>query len=152
MANIAILGAGLVGRFMALSLKYCHKVSLFEQHTLDSTNTTGRIAAAMLAPVSESVHASEEIVQMGQLSLALWPKLLKKLELDIQLENRGTLIVAHRQDVGDLHQFKQQITAANPKHAEAFHELDQSGIMALEPELALWLSSRHIYSPRRSPG
>ena len=136
MAHIAILGAGLIGRLMALALRENHRISLFEQHTLDTANTTGRIAAAMLAPLSESVHGNQDIVQMGQQSLSLWPKLLRALDLDIPVENKGTLVLAHRQDEGDLNQFVRQITAANPEQRHAFRQLDRLGIMALEPELA----------------
>jgi glycine oxidase len=134
MASIAIVGAGLVGRLAALLLCRQHQVSLFEKSTLDAPNATGRVAAAMLAPVSESVDACEHIVAMGKASLQLWPDLLATLNIALPVEVNGTLVVAHRQDLGDMQSFARRVQAAKASCDEVRH-LNRSQLDALEPEL-----------------
>ena len=135
MANIAVLGAGLMGRFVALALKDSHRVSLFEKDTLDTLSTTGRIAAAMLAPVSESVDAGRNVVAMGHASVSLWPVVLSALDIDLAVQANGTLVVAHRQDMGDYVHFKNRVRAAIATSENICLELTTSDIQSLEPEL-----------------
>jgi len=135
MANIAVLGAGLVGRFTALLLEQTHQVTLFEKACLKDENTTGRVAAAMLAPVSEAVDASDLVVSMGLASLSLWPRLLATLELNVPVNTQGTLVVAHRQDEGDMRNFEQRVGATTSVPTGMMTRVDREAINALEPEL-----------------
>ncbi len=144
MKKVAILGAGLTGRLLALllaDLPERFQVSLFEQSTIDDNKTTGMIAAAMVAPVAESVNASKHITHMGQCALEMWPELLHHLELGNLYSQHGTLVVAHRQDVADLQHFQQRIDV----NVDSVKPLSPNEIMELEPELTtpfshgLWL-------------
>lgn len=131
--SVAILGAGLLGRLLALLLKDEFTVSLYEKHSLNDSNSTGRLAAAMVAPTAESVVASEHIVAMGRQATALWPALLKQLELPSLYQNAGTLVLAHRQDLNDLKHFQQRLSLTG---TEDLTSLTQNEILELEPELS----------------
>lgn len=148
MASIAITGAGLVGRFLALSLGKKHQVTLFEQNTLANKTTTGRIAAAMVAPTAESIVTSNALFEMGYQGLALWPKLLDSLNISTPFQQSGSIILAHRQDFNDLRHFQQRI---NTKSSSDMQVLSQQQLAQLEPELpthfnhSLWLPNEgHI--------
>lgn len=138
MQNTAILGAGLIGRLLALLLKDEYQISLYEQTELNDSSTTGRLAAAMVAPTAESVIASDHIVTMGQQATELWPALLTRLELSDLYQNQGTLVVAHRQDQNELQHFKQRLTALSQ---HCISTLTQTDINKLEPELSQQFSS-----------
>lgn len=148
MANIAIVGAGLVGRLLALLLvkqkkAVVNRVSLFEKNELLSSDSTGLIAAAMVAPLSESVTASEHVIRMGQRSLVLWPQLLACLAIKDAWWQIGTIVLSHPQDQSNLNHFKQRLKSSA---SESAIDISASILAALEPELAdkfqqgLWLS------------
>ncbi|WP_416307626.1 FAD-dependent oxidoreductase [Neptunicella sp. SCSIO 80796] len=154
MSHIAILGAGLIGRLLALLLAKVDcpsttvKVSLFERQDINTPNTTGRVAAAMVAPLAESVNASSHIVEMGQQSLLLWPQLLRYLQLTTTLQQTGTLVLAHRQDHNEMRHFQQRLKCTDRTQCQT---LTPAQLHHLEPELdghfnqALWLSDEaHI--------
>jgi len=66
----AIVGAGLMGRLLAVALaKRGAKVELFEKGGPDGNLAAARIAAAMLAPLAESAITENSVVQMGIHSL-----------------------------------------------------------------------------------
>lgn len=133
MQKIAILGAGLIGRSVALLLQPKFAVSLYEKNTINDSNTTGLLAAAMIAPTAESVIASDSIVNMGSCAQQLWPKLLSQLNLDNLYQNKGSLILAHRQDMSDLEHFKQRLSEQSKSQVRALSRFD---ITRLEPELS----------------
>lgn len=133
MQKIAILGAGLIGRSLALLLQPKFAVCLFEKSALNEQDTTGLLAAAMVAPTAESVIASENIVRMGNAATKLWPKLLQHLNLPDLYQNRGSIILAHRQDMNDLEHFKQRLSPQNWSKIQALSRFD---IARLEPELS----------------
>lgn len=133
MQKVAILGAGLIGRSLALLLQSKYAVSLFEKSSLNEQDTTGLLAAAMVAPTAESIIASENIVRMGNEATKLWPKLLTQLNLTNLYQNRGSLILAHRQDMNDLEHFKQRLSQQSQEKVQALSRFD---ITRLEPELS----------------
>lgn len=159
-ANIAILGAGLLGRVTALSLLNQQAqigditLHVFEQqpmlsggsdalghHALGYQATAGLVAAAMIAPLAESVHCDADLVVMGEHSLTLWPQLLAALPMPVAFSRPGSLLVAHPQDHHELTAFAQKLKAA----PEQMQWLDSTAIAELEPQLAgrfeqgLWL-------------
>lgn len=133
MAKFAVVGAGLLGRFSALLLnKNGHDVDLYERGLLTSKSTTGRLAAAMVAPAAESVVATKGIIEGGRQSLQLWPQLLSFLELETQLQQDGSIILAHRQDANDIAHFQQRLQHLNDSEVTS---LDRAQLRQLEPEL-----------------
>jgi glycine oxidase len=75
-----VLGAGLMGRLMAVALaqRGC-QVALFDAQGPDADGAAARVAAAMLAPLAESAIAPLAVVRMGHYGLTRWPELLATL-------------------------------------------------------------------------
>ena len=131
--HIAIVGFGLAGRLAALELSKQHNVSVFEADDEHALNSAGKVAAAMLAPLAESVLCEADLAQMGLDSINRWPQIIEELEHDVFFQQQGTLVVAHQQDKGDLQSFTQRIKPIAGHNAEA---LNAQKIAQLEPELA----------------
>jgi glycine oxidase len=69
-SKIAIVGAGLMGRMLAVALaKRGAQVDIFDQTGPEAKKAAARIAAAMLAPLAESAITEDAVVQMGIYSL-----------------------------------------------------------------------------------
>jgi len=131
--NIAVVGFGLAGRLAALELSKLHHVTVFEASDEHTQNSAGKVAAAMLAPLAESVLCEADLAIMGLNSLKRWPEIISELEGDVFFQQQGTLVVAHQQDKGDLQSFTQRI---KPIAGHCAQVLNAQQIAKLEPELA----------------
>ncbi len=147
MKKIAIIGAGLVGRLLALKLNkhYCSQdevidLHLFERGEKDQNLSVAYIAAAMVSPTAESVVASENIVNLGHQSLDLWPQYLNELNLSVYFQQEGSLVLAHPQDQSSLNNFIQRLKL-NDSNKQGLSAVTRSKISELEPELANKFSS-----------
>lgn len=101
-SHIAILGAGLMGRLLALELaREGHRVDVFEAKGPEADGAAARVAAAMLAPLAESAITEPGVVRMGQYGLGRWPQLIAQLDAPVFFQQNGTLVVWHRQDATD---------------------------------------------------
>ncbi|HNE59343.1 MAG TPA: FAD-dependent oxidoreductase [Ottowia sp.] len=111
--SIGIAGAGLLGRLLAWQLsRRGHRVSVFDsaagpQPVARSQagdpyvpTAAGFTAAGMLSPLSELDNAEPAVAHMGFRSLALWPGILAALPGAPELVVRGSLLLAHRADLG----------------------------------------------------
>jgi glycine oxidase len=124
--KIAILGGGLAGRLLAWRLasyketnkdngiSFITKIQVFEKGTLnpdlnECEKAAAFTAAAMISPMSELVASELEIYHLGQASLALWPQWLKQLNCLQYFHAHGSLILAHTNDLGELHQFQRDL-------------------------------------------
>ena len=139
--KIGIAGAGLIGRLLAWQLlRRGHAVTLFDRDTVNGEQAAARVAAAMLAPYSEAVACEREIFDWGCEALHLWPALLSQLQADsdgeVYFQQRGSIVVAHPQDRGDLQHFNQRLRAFLPDALDRIEFLDRAQLQALEPELA----------------
>ena len=133
--NIAIVGAGLVGRVLALNLlKEGHTLTLFDKSSKEGTDAAGFTAAGMLAPFAELETAESVIFEHGKRSMELWGDLLKEAGVYDGLQLKGTIITAHPQDIPELDHF---ITSLRNKIEEAkdIEMLDSQELSKLEPEL-----------------
>ncbi len=139
--KIAILGAGLVGRLLALSLKEDAVIELFDQDDGSGQQSAAYLAAAMLAPLSESADATKEVMHLGEWALTRWPSLLEPLDVPVFFQQTGSLVVAFEQDLGNLEQFTQRLKG------DAFEAVAKAQIHALEPELNPRLK-RGVYLPQ----
>lgn len=131
--SIAVVGFGLAGRLAALELSKLHHVTVFEADDEQTPNSAGKVAAAMLAPLAESVLCEADLALMGLDSMKRWPEIVSELEGDVFFQQQGTLVVAHQQDKGDLQSFTQRIKPIAGHSAQA---LNAQQIAQLEPELA----------------
>ena len=127
--TIAILGAGLMGRMLAISLMDDYQVLLFDKDGKEGQQSAAYLAAAMLAPLAESADCSKEIMQLGEMALDLWPGFLNKLDTPVFFQQQGSLILAFEQDKSDLKQFKSRLKGTDYK------VVSDSEIDDLEPGL-----------------
>lgn len=134
--NIAIAGAGLVGRVLALNLlkKGGYTITLYDSDTAYGEAPAGMTAAGMLAVFAELESAESIIFDIGQRSIELWPSLLEQLAIPESFQQEGTIITAHPQDVKELEHFIATLQAKVPE-ASKIEMLGPEAIVALEPDL-----------------
>ena len=134
-----VLGAGLMGRLMALALARAGcQVSVHDAGGPDADQAAARVAAAMLAPLAESAVAPPAIVRMGLHGLTRWPQLLAALPQPVFFQQAGTLVVWHRQDAGEAERLAGTLrrTQATVHGLAPMQALDAPALAALEPALA----------------
>jgi len=138
--NLAIVGAGIMGRCLAWRLSsYGHRITLFDKDSKNHGSAAAYTAAGMLAPFSELEAAEDNIFLLGQYSIALWRDWLKTWNAEDLMTESGTLVLAHRQDIGSLQNFNQQLEAKLNALANQQKEaklLSKQQLNELEPELA----------------
>lgn len=141
--NIAIVGAGLMGRLLALSLlrdkqlrqKQSESVTitLFDKDNKLAHNSAAYAAAGLLTPLGESLHCEPNIVSMGFESLRLWPTLLNSLDEHTLFQQTGAIMISHEQDKGDYQRFVRHLKNNYPEHT--LHALNRAELLKLEPEI-----------------
>ncbi len=132
--NIAIVGAGLMGRLVALSLhRQNYQVTLFDKDNKLAHNSAAYAAAGLLTPLGESLHCQPNIVAMGFESLKLWPDILASLHEHTFFQQTGAIMVSHEQDKGDYQRFARHLQTHYKEHA--CQHVDRAELTKLEPEL-----------------
>jgi glycine oxidase len=133
--NIAIVGAGLVGRVLALNLlKKDHKITLFDLDDAYGEEAAGVAAAGMLALFAELESAESIIYEKGKRSIELWSNILKDLGISEAYQQIGSIITAHPQDHRELDHFIASLKS-KVKEADEIRELNHQEILELEPDL-----------------
>ena len=101
--RVAVVGGGVIGLAVAWRLARAGaSVTLFERDRAGAG--TSRVAAGMLAPITEAGHGTgeEAMVRFAKASLALYPSFVAELEHDadlpVTLDTRGTLLAALDRD------------------------------------------------------
>ncbi|MDQ2077275.1 glycine oxidase ThiO [Marinimicrobium sp. ABcell2] len=136
--SFAIAGAGLLGRLLAWQLlRQGHKVTLYDAGALTSPNCAAWTAAGMISPLSEAVVSDRNVYEMGLYALQIWPRWLQELGKDdaALYEGRGSLVVAHPQDLSELQQFAQDLEYVLPE-ASNYRHVAGPEIHDLEPDLS----------------
>jgi len=112
--KVAILGAGLIGRMLAVALTQTkqindYQITLFDQDDEQGHASAAHLAAAMLAPLAESVDATRQVMEMGERSLSLWPAFLETLAAPVFFQQQGSLILSFEQDQSFLLDFQRRL-------------------------------------------
>ena len=135
--NIAIVGAGLVGRVLAINLlQDGHTLTLFDKESKEGVTAAGFTAAGMLAPFAELETAESEIFEYGKRSIELWEPILKEVGVYDGFKNSGTIITAHPQDMPELEHFIGTLQH-KVEEAKEIKLLNNQELTQLEPELSL---------------
>ncbi|HVS77228.1 MAG TPA: FAD-dependent oxidoreductase, partial [Steroidobacteraceae bacterium] len=118
-----VLGAGVAGLACAVELaERGAAVEVLERGQRLGERCCSWYAGGMLAPWCERESAEPLVATLGAQSLEWWPERFPGTAL------RGSLVVAHGRDTGELRQFA--------RRTERYEWLDAHGIGALEPDLA----------------
>ncbi|MDM0020192.1 FAD-dependent oxidoreductase [Variovorax saccharolyticus] len=136
--SAAVLGAGLMGRLLALALARAGcEVDVYEAGGPEAEGAAARVAAAMLAPLAESAVAPASVVRMGHHALDRWPALIASLAAPVFFQREGTLVLWHRQDAAEAARLRRVLARTGEAVPElpAMQVLDVAGIEALEPSL-----------------
>ncbi|MGJ8692506.1 MAG: FAD-dependent oxidoreductase [Thalassotalea sp.] len=133
--TIAVVGAGLIGRLVALSLtRQGYQITMFDKDNKNAKNSAAYAAAGLLTPLGEAPQCEKNIVAMGFASLKLWPEILSGLEKPVFFQQQGSLLVSHEQDHGDYQRFDRFIKNYYPEHQ--IDNLNRAQLLALEPDLS----------------
>ena len=140
--NIAIAGAGLLGRLLAWQLLQVGcKVTLFEAGSFtpkapQTDRAAAFTAAGMIAPLSEAVVSDESVYRMGRYALARWPQWLSRLSVEAEtlFSQHGSLVIAHSQDLSELEQLERELRFVIPQ-CNTYQRVNQQQIQELEPDL-----------------
>jgi len=137
--RFAIVGAGLMGRLLAVELAQVGgQVDLYDQGGPDAALSAARVAAAMLAPLAESAITEDIVVNMGVHSLSRWPEIIAKLASPVFFQQNGSLILWHRQDANDAERFIKHLQK-NQRNNPALTKpemLDSARLQEIEPSVA----------------
>lgn len=134
MARIAIAGAGLVGRLFSWALvRAGHQVEVFDASSGPAPEGPQRAAAfsaaGLLSPLAEQDSGADtSMVAAGWRSLQLWPRICARLPVQVHLRREGSLLLAHRGDLGAARRVLQHMVGAVA--------LDETALRDLEPALA----------------
>ena len=134
----AIVGAGLIGRLLAVALaKRGAKVSLYEKGGPEALDSAARVAAAMLAPLAESAITEDNVVRMGIHSLPRWKQIINELAKPVFFQQEGTLILWHQQDASQAARFTKHLekNSGNNTALSAPQKLDRDALQAIEPSI-----------------
>ncbi len=138
-SSFAILGAGLMGRLLAVELaRQGHQVDIYDAGSPAAENSAATVAAAMLAPLAESAITEPGVVRMGHHALTRWPQLLAGLAEPVFFQQAGTLIVWHRQDAAEAQRLTRLLEATQHTVHElpTMQKLDGQALAQAEPALA----------------
>ena len=135
--NIAIAGAGVMGRLLAWQLARAgHRVCVVDPASgPDQPGAAGFTAAGMLSPLAEQEHAEPEVVALGWRSLALWPEIAAALGQPSFVKTDGSLLLAHGGDAGAAQRVLARLDdGPEPLNRDALQRLEP----ALAPDLKAW--------------
>ena len=137
--RFAIVGAGLMGRLLSLSLaKRGAKVELFDKGDARGNESAARVAAAMLAPLAESAITEDSVVRMGIYSLPRWKALIEELSSPVFFQQDGTLILWHRQDAAEAERFTSHLdkNCLHNSQLSPPRKLNAQELLDFEPSVA----------------
>jgi glycine oxidase len=138
--SIGIAGAGLLGRLLAWRLSHGgHRVTVFDPAagpapSFDGTQAAGFTAAGMLSPLAELDNATPALAAQGWRAIGLWQAVAQALDAPALLRRRGSLMLAHRSDLGAAQRVLARLETA-PAGFPTPQALAGDQLAALEPAL-----------------
>ena len=138
--SIGIAGAGLLGRLLAWQLARAgHCVSVVDpardaQPSFDGRQAAGFTAAGMLSPLAELDTSSAEVAVLGWRSIGLWRDIVSRLQSRPQFSTDGSLLLAHRSDLGSAQRVLARLACA-PAGTPQAQPLTMARLAQLEPAL-----------------
>ncbi len=139
--NIGIAGAGLLGRLLAWRLaREGHAVSVFDnapgpEPSFDGRQAAGFTAAGMLSPLAELENSSPQLMALGWRSIVLWRDIVAALQARPHFAERGSLLLAHRSDVGAARRVLARLIEASSSGHALPESVSRERLAQLEPAL-----------------
>ena len=136
--DVGIAGAGLLGRLLAWRLARAgHRVTVFDPAVgpaprFDGQGAAAFSAAGMLSPLAELDNSSAEVAALGWRSIALWREVVARCAPPPAFSPRGSLLLAHRSDLGAAQRVLARIDGAAACRAQP---LTFAQLTELEPGL-----------------
>ena len=144
--SVGIAGAGLMGRLLGLELiRRNWSVSFFDADEIEGRASCAWVGAGMLAPWCELEHSSPEIAAEGMRSVSLWVEILDRLGVPELMWHRGSLVVAHPTDAGELDRLRRRVV----RQANAREVMREVHPEEIEPALGSRFSSG-LFFPHES--
>lgn len=120
---VTVVGGGIVGLWQALTMaERGHRVTLREAASESNAGAASRLAGAMLAPNCEAESSDPLILELGLRGLRIWRS------AGLGVDWRGTLVVAHPRDAGELERFR--------RVTDCYRFLNADEIAETEPALS----------------
>ena len=136
MTTIAVVGAGLIGRLIALELNSLgYAINLYDKDNKSAHASTAWAAGGMVSPLSEALKCEANMVAMGFDALERWPLILEKFGLNIFYQQAGTIVLTHEQDKGDYQRFVHHLQQHYDHYPQ--QRLDRRALTMLEPALGV---------------
>jgi glycine oxidase len=135
--KVGIAGAGLLGRLLAWRLSGLgHAVTVFDPavDALDRGRAAGWTAAGMLSPLAELEGADARVAELGLRSLPLWADIVGQLPDPVHFRREGSLLLAHRNDLGMARRLLDVIRAKLPGSIGPL-ALSNEQLRELEPDV-----------------
>lgn len=130
--NIGIVGAGIVGRLLALKLRLLgYRVTIFDKTHAQDHTTTSNVAAGMLAPYAELDTGDEQIFRLALDAIPRWEEILSHLNFRPTFKAQGSLLIAKGQEIPELEHFAHKVS----RQGIFLDVLQDEGIQAIEPDL-----------------
>jgi glycine oxidase len=148
--DVAVIGGGVIGLAIARRAQ-AHGLRTVVLERGEAGQGTSRVAAGMLAPISEATPAEEPLLELGLRSAQLYPELVHELDLP-GYRTCGTLLVARD---GDEAEALERELALRERYGLEVERLRPSAARRLEPglapavRLALSIPGDHAIDPRQ---
>lgn len=112
--NIAIIGAGIMGRTLAYILAEQHfNIDLYEKNSFQHPTNCSFSAAGMLSPFAELSSAIPSVVDVGLQSIRKWKTITSQLRKNVFFDESGTLCLAHPENQSYLNRFIEVLKQKN---------------------------------------
>lgn len=143
--SVGIVGGGIAGRLSAwfATEKKWH-VTLFDENALNAETNCSWIAAGLLSPYAELAQTETEVFLLGQRSIPLWKKIFHDLT-SVFWQQKGSVLLAHRQDETDLEHLKNLLQKRLPTSG-GIKCLDRVALKHMEPNLPHYFQNA-LYFP-----
>jgi len=136
MKSAAVVGAGVLGRLLALRLAEAGwRVTLFDRDSERGEKSCSWTGAGMLSPYCEREAAEKIITDIGLDSLDRWPGVLKSLVKPVYYREAGSLVVSHPGDRDEMERLRRRVLDRNLR-PDAMLEVRGEELRKLEPEIA----------------
>jgi len=151
--RVIVVGAGIIGRSVAWRL--AQRSAAVTVVDPDPSRSAARVAAGMLAPVTEAHFGEDDLLQLNLESAGRWPRFAAELGCesgaDAGYVESGTLLVAR--DLDDWRELD-RVAAYLESRGRAVAPLDARSLRRREPALGvgtragLWVADDHQVNPR----